>query len=212
MSQFLLFLIALFVADGNVEDGAKYLRGRQYIDEKRIALPTKGEGSQEDFGRIFGDEEGTAGITSSSAVRATMVDAAQGLWAYEQIAGEGASSEDVVSSSFGEITDYNGKKIFLPKRPSGAAYTTGTVSGWFSRDFYDLIDDKIKRMQKDKAKLKTKYGVIDAKDFAPTIRGSMLESVGDGLYRILDDGLGYVRNADNTPYVLDLNPVQVNSK
>ena len=57
-----------------------------------------------------------------------------------------------------------------------------------------------------------KYGVIDAKDFAPTIRGSMLESVGDGLYRILDDGLGYVRNADNTPYVLDLNPVQVNSK
>ena len=203
---------ALFVADGNVENGAKYLRGRQYVDEKRLALPTKGEGSQEDFGRIFGDEEGTAGITSSSAVRTTMVDAAQGLWAYEQIAGEGASSEDVVSSAFGEIADFNGKKIFLPKRPSGAAYTTGTVSGWFSRDFFDLVDDKIKRMGKDKTVLKTMYGEVEAKYFAPKIRGMQLESIGDGLYRILDPELGYVRNADDTPYVLDLNPVQVNSK
>lgn len=203
---------ALFVADGNVENGAKYLRGRQYVDEKRIALPTKGEGSQEDFGRIFGDEEGTAGITNSSAVRSTMVDAAQGLWAYEQVAGEGATSEDVVSSAFGEITDFNGKKIFLPKRPSGVAYTTGTVNGWFSRDFFDLIDDKIKRMEKDKTVLKTTYGEVEAKYFAPKLKGMQLESIGDGLYRILDPELGYVRNADNTPYVLDLNPVQVNSK
>ena len=203
---------ALFVADGNLENGAKYLRGRQYVDEKRVALPTKGEGSQEDFGRILGDEEGTVGITNSSAVRSTMVDAAQGLWAYEQIVGEGATSEDVVTAAFGEIADYNGKKIFLPKRPSGAAYTTGTVSGWFSRDFFDLVDDKIKRMEKDKTVLKTMYGEVEARDFAPKIRGMQLESVDDGLYRIIDPELGYVRNADDTPYVLDLNPVQVNSK
>lgn len=203
---------ALFVMDSNIENGSKYLRGRQFIDEKRLTLPTKGEGSQEDFGRILGAEEGVDGITRSKTVRATMVDAAQGMWAYEQIAGEGATSEDIVSSAFGDIADYNGKKIFLPKRPSGASYTTGTVSGWFSRDFFDLIELKIKSMEKDKTVLKTMYGEVEARYFAPKIRGMRLESVGDGQYRIIDPELGYVRNADNTPYVLDLNPEQVNVK
>lgn len=203
---------ALFVMDSNIENGSKYLRGRQFVDEKRLTLPTKGEGSQEDFGRILGAEEGVDGITRSKTVRATMVDAAQGMWAYEQIAGEGATSEDIVASAFGDIADYNGKKIFLPKRPSWASYTTGTVSGWFSRDFFDLIDLKIKSMEKDKTVLKTTYGEVEARYFAPKIRGMRLESVGDGQYRIIDPELGYVRNADNTPYVLDLNPEQVNVK
>ena len=203
---------ALFVMDSNIENGSKYLRGRQFVDEKRLTLPTKGEGSQEDFGRILGAEEGVDGITRSKTVRATMVDAAQGMWAYEQIAGEGATSEDIVASAFGDIADYNGKKIFLPKRPSGASSTTGTVSGWFSRDFFDLIDLKIKSMEKDKTVLKTTYGEVEARYFAPKIRGMRLESVGDGQYRIIDPELGYVRNADNTPYVLDLNPEQVNVK
>ena len=203
---------ALFVMDNNIENGGRYLRGRQFVDEKRLALPTKGEGSEEDFGRILGTEEGVEGISKSSSVRATMVDAAQGMWAYEQISGSGATSEDIVSSAFGDIADYNGKKIFLPKRPSGASYTTGTVSGWFSRDFFDLIDLKIKSMAKDKTVLKTMYGEVEARYFAPKIRGMRLESVGDGQYRIIDPELGYVRNADNTPYVLDLNPEQVNVK
>lgn len=203
---------ALFVMDNNIENGGRYLRGRQFVDEKRLALPTKGEGSEEDFGRILGTEEGVEGISKSSSVRATMVDAAQGMWAYEQIAGSGATSEDIVSSAFGDIADYNGKKIFLPKRPSGASDTTGTVSGWFSRDFFDLIDLKIKSMAKDKTVLKTMYGEVEARYFAPKIRGMRLESVGDGQYRIIDPELGYVRNADNTPYVLDLNPEQVNVK
>lgn len=203
---------ALFVMDGNVENGSKYLRGRQFVDEKRLTLPTKGEGSMEDFGRILGDEEGVDGITRSKSVRSTMVDAAQGLWAYEQVAGDGATSEDIVTSAFGDIADYNGKKIFLPKRPSGASYTTGTVSGWFSRDFFDLIDLKIKNMEKDKTVLKTMYGEVEARYFAPKIRSMRLESVGNGQYRIIDLELGYVRNADNTPYVLDLNPEQVNVK
>ena len=197
------YATACFLMSENSALGPMYLKGRQFMEEKRVQAPANGEGSLGGFYEILGDEEGTLGVTSDRRVLSTLADASQGLWAYGQVqSGAGLdTAEAAVQQAVGRVESWNGKKIIMPKRGSGRSYE---ASSWLAYDFEDLITATQKRLSSQKGKVVVEGYEMPMSTFASRLPGLQLQSVGDGTYFVLDGKTGYVLNRDGTPYVLNV--------
>lgn len=77
---------------------------------------------------------------------------------------------------------------------------------WFSKDFNDLVDDSIKRLEKESGEVVFWGKRYQKADFAKFfIKNAQLQTVGNGRYYIKNpDGGGYAQNPDNSYFVLDV--------
>ena len=138
-----------------------------------------------------------------------LTDACQGLWAYGQVQSSNGveSAEDAVEKVVGRIETWNGKKVIMPKRANGEYYDS---ESWTSKSFEDLMDDKIAALRGQKGEVVMSVGGtpsrVSMELFAKNLGGMQLQSQANGRYFVLDTVLGFVRNADGTPYVLDVLP------
>lgn len=189
--------------------GPQYLQGKRFIDEKRVAIPATGEGSRSTFYELIGDEDGVVGLTKDIAVNDLLTDACQGLWAYGQVQSSNGveSAEDAVEKVVGRIETWNGKKVIMPKRANGEYYDSESL---MSKSFEDLMNEKISALKGQKGEVVMSVGGTPSKVtmelFANSLGRLQLQSQANGRYFVLDPVLGYVRNADGTPFVLDVLP------
>ena len=200
---------AVYLMSEDFALGPQYLQGKRFIDEKRVAIPNTGEGSRSTFYELIGDEDGVVGLTKDIAVNDLLTDACQGLWAYGQVQSSNGveSAEDAVEKVVGRIETWNGKKVIMPKRANGEYYDS---ESWTSKSFEDLMDDKIAALRGQKGEVVMSVGGtpsrVSMELFAKNLGGMQLQSQANGRYFVLDTVLGFVRNADGTPYVLDVLP------
>lgn len=115
-----------------------------------------------------------------------------------------ASVEDTFEECFGDVTNWNGKKILLPRRKTNNQVYAD--DSWFSKDFNDLVDDSIKRLEKESGEVVFWGKRYKKADFAKFfIKNAQFQTVGNGRYYIKNpDGNGYAQNPDNSYFVLDV--------
>lgn len=205
-----LYGTALYLMASDVGKGVQFLKGKEWISEGRVKLPESGYGSIADIRRQIGDSEDGYGITQNPALRETLVDAVVGMYAYGQeiTSGDAAGPgnlDDAIEAAVGSIAVWNGRKIVLPKRANGESYED---SSWFGANFEDLMKSTQDRLKKEKGWVKTGVGKMPVSLMANELPNMQLETIDAdaGEYRIIDPRLGYVRNADDSIYVLNVLP------
>ena len=119
-----------------------------------------------------------------------------------QTLGESQTVDDSVKKVFGEVLEFNGKKIFLPTKLDDydADGWTFTTEG----DFKDLLGQYAKENNK-----KDFYwgGLkVEPERLASMINSCQLQYVRDGQYRLIK-GLAYVTDKNGQPVLMDLNPI-----
>ena len=195
---------ACYLMSDDKSVGLKYLKGMQYVDEKRVQFPSTGEGSRGEVMRLLGEEDGVAGLTDNSQTLATLADAVQGLWAYGQESTEDGpgSLDEAVEQAVGTVEAWNGRKIVMPKRADGKSYAASTWPGF---DFSDLIDAAGKRIAKEKGEVIAEGRPWTMRYFAYNLPNMQLQSIDDGRYWVIDSTNSYVKTTDGRRFVLDVN-------
>lgn len=120
----------------------------------------------------------------------------------KQTLGESQTVDDSIKKVFGEVLEFNGKKIFLPTKLDDydADGWTFTTEG----DFKDLLGQYAKENNK-----KDFYwgGLkVEPERLASMINSCQLQYVRDGQYRLIK-GLAYVTDKNGQPVLMDLNPI-----
>lgn len=195
---------AFYLMADDTSVGLKYLKGMQYVDEKRVQFPSTGEGSRGEVMRLLGNEGGVAGLTDNPRTLATLADAVQGLWAYGQESTEdGPSSlDEAVSQAIGTVEAWNGRKIVMPKRADGSRYE---ASSFFGYDFTDLISAASKKLAKQKGEVISDGRPWTMRYFAHNLPNMQLQSIDDGRYWVIDSTNSFVLTPDGRRFVLDVN-------
>lgn len=116
--------------------------------------------------------------------------------------GESQTVDDSIKKVFGEVLEFNGKKIFLPTKLDDydADGWTFTTEG----DFKDLLGQYAKENNK-----KDFYwgGLkVEPERLASMINSCQLQYVRDGQYRLIK-GLAYVTDKNGQPVLMNLNPI-----
>ncbi len=119
-----------------------------------------------------------------------------------QTLGESQTVDDSIKKVFGEVLEFNGKKIFLPTKLDDydADGWTFTTEG----DFKDLLGQYAKENNK-----KDFYwgGLkVEPERLASMINSCQLQYVRDGQYRLIK-GLAYVTDKNGQPVLMNLNPI-----
>lgn len=116
--------------------------------------------------------------------------------------GESQTVDDSIKKVFGEVLEFNGKKIFLPTKLDDydADGWTFTTEG----DFKDLLAQYAKENSKQEffwAGVK-----VEPERLASMINSCQLQYVRDGQYRLIK-GLAYVTDKNGQPVLMNLNPI-----
>ncbi len=116
--------------------------------------------------------------------------------------GKSQTVNDSIKKVFGEVLEFNGKKIFLPTKLDDydADGWTFTTEG----DFKDLLAQYAKENSKQEffwAGVK-----VEPERLASMINSCQLQYVRDGQYRLIK-GLAYVTDKNGQPVLMNLNPI-----
>lgn len=130
-----------------------------------------------------------------------MVEAVMNEHCYAKGVGESSSVEKAIKKTIGELFEYNDKKILLPSRMA-ELNTPGYITTKGSFD--NLLTDWSKR-QENKTILVGGV-VIQPQELEFLVKGSQLQSVSDGKYRVIN-GLYYLTDKNGMPITIDLNPI-----
>lgn len=202
---------ALFIAsDGDAAIAQQYLRGKQYLKEKRASVPASGAGTQTvaaAYAALGGDEaENVKPVSDDPAITARLADAAVGLMAYGQVNDTQAvdPQEAVERVMGGQVFEWNGRMIVGPKKVTGESYSG---SSWIDTDFEDLVNSAAATLSKSgTGYVIASPGRIKVKDFAANLSKMELYTVGNGRYYVVDPRYGFVLRDDGTRFVFDVNP------
>lgn len=130
-----------------------------------------------------------------------MVEAVMNEHCYAKGTGESSSIEKAIKNTIGELFEYNYKKILLPSRMA-ELNTPGYITTKGS--FENLLTDWSKR-QENKTILVGGV-VVQPQDLEFLIKGSQLQTVSDGKYRVIN-GVYYVTDKNGMPITIDLNQI-----
>lgn len=113
----------------------------------------------------------------------------EGIYNYRTFAGlSGSSLDSIVEDVYGQVQDYNGGKIFLPRNAE-------TSFGFLVGKYAELNS-------KSKTPIVFMGREMSLGEFTPLLRKVQFISVGDGKY-LVKDGTDYVRYKSRAPLVLD---------
>lgn len=192
----------MLMIDNNPNMGSKYIIGKQRLADGNAIVNEKAAGDLAWFNQKIGTDEESAGVYDREDDLKIAQDAFVGVYAFNQ---QGvASVEDTFEECFGDVTNWNGKKILLPRRKTNNKVYAD--DSWFSKDFNDLVDDSIKRLEKESGEVVFWGKRYKKADFAKFfIKNAQFQTVGNGRYYIKNpDGNGYAQNPDNSYFVLDV--------
>lgn len=192
----------MLMTDNNPNMGSKYIIGKQRLADGNAIVNEKAAGDLAWFNQKIGTDEESAGVYDREDDLKIAQDAFVGVYAFNQ---QGvASVEDTFEECFGDVTNWNGKKILLPRRKTNNQVYAD--DSWFSKDFNDLVDDSIKRLEKESGEVVFWGKRYKKADFAKFfIKNAQFQTVGNGRYYIKNpDGNGYAQNPDNSYFVLDV--------
>lgn len=192
----------MLMTDNNPNMGSKYIIGKQRLADGNAIVNEKAAGDLAWFNQKIGTDEESAGVYDREDDLKIAQDAFVGVYAFNQ---QGvASVEDTFEECFGDVTNWNGKKILLPRRKTNNQVYADDSR--FSKDFNDLVDDSIKRLEKESGEVVFWGKRYKKADFAKFfIKNAQFQTVGNGRYYIKNpDGNGYAQNPDNSYFVLDV--------
>ena len=192
----------MLMTDNNPNLGSKYVIGKQRLADGNAVVNEKAAGDLAWFNQKIGTDEESAGVFDREDDLKIAQDAFVGVYAFNQ---QGvATVEDTFEECFGDVADWNGKKILLPRRKTNNKVYAD--DSWFTKDFNDLIDDSIKRLEKESGEVVFWGNRYKKADFAKFfIKNAQLQTVGNGRYYIKNpDGSGYAQNSDGSYFVLDV--------
>lgn len=193
----------MLMADTVPDMGKKYLVGKQMLSEGNAQISEKYGGDIAWFNEKIGTDAQSVGVFDESADADLARDAFTGVFAFDQQ--DGATRDETFAAVFGNVADYNGKKILLPKRKTNNQAYSGDAFWWFTRDFNDLMDASVKRIGKEKGYVVFEGYRQDMETFARLIKNRQLQTVGNGRYLVKSqDQSGYARNVDGSYFVLDV--------
>lgn len=192
----------MLMTDNNPNMGSKYIIGKQRLADGNAIVNEKAAGDLAWFNQKIGTDEESAGVYDREDDLKIAQDAFVGVYAFNQ---QGvASVEDTFEECFGDVANWNGKKILLPRRKTNNQVYA--ADSWFLKDFNDLVDDSIKRLEKESGEVVFWGKRYKKADFAKFfIKNAQFQTVGNGRYYIKNpDGNGYAQNPDNSYFVLDV--------
>lgn len=193
----------MLMADTVPDMGKKYLVGKQMLSEGNAQVSEKYGGDVAWFNEKIGTDAESDGVFDESADADLARDAFTGVFAFDQQ--DGATRDETFTAVFGNVADYNGKKILLPRRKTNNQAYSGDAFWWFTRDFNDLMDASVKRIGKEKGYVVFEGYRQDMETFARLIKNRQLQTVGNGRYLVKSqDQSGYARNVDGSYFVLDV--------
>lgn len=193
----------MLMADTVPDMGKKYLVGKQMLSEGNAQISEKYGGDIAWFNEKIGTDAQSVGVFDESADADLARDAFTGVFAFDQQ--DGATRDETFTAVFGNVADYNGKKILLPRRKTNNQAYSGDAFWWFTRDFNDLMDASVKRIGKEKGYVVFEGYRQDMETFARLIKNRQLQTVGNGRYLVKSrDQSGYARNVDGSYFVLDV--------
>lgn len=193
----------MLMADTVPDMGKKYLVGKQMLSEGNAQVSEKYGGDIAWFNEKIGTDAQSVGVFDESADADLARDAFTGVFAFDQQ--DGATRDETFTAVFGNVADYNGKKILLPRRKTNNQAYSGDAFWWFTRDFNDLMDASVKRIGKEKGYVVFEGYRQDMETFARLIKNRQLQTVGNGRYLVKSrDQSGYARNVDGSYFVLDV--------
>lgn len=193
----------MLMADTVPDMGKKYLVGKQMLSEGNAQISEKYGGDIAWFNEKIGTDAQSVGVFDESADADLARDAFTGVFAFDQQ--DGGTRDATFTAVFGNVADYNGKKILLPRRKTNNQAYSGDAFWWFTRDFNDLMDASVKRIGKEKGYVVFEGYRQDKETFARLIKNRQLQTVGNGRYLVKSqDQSGYARNVDGSYFVLDV--------
>lgn len=193
----------MLMADTVPDMGKKYLVGKQMLSEGNAQVSEKYGGDIAWFNEKIGTDAQSVGVFDESADADLARDAFTGVFAFDQQ--DGATRDETFTAVFGNVADYNGKKILLPRRKTNNQAYSGDAFWWFTRDFNDLMDASVKRIGKEKGYVVFEGYRQNMETFARLIKNRQLQTVGNGRYLVKSrDQSGYARNVDGSYFVLDV--------
>lgn len=162
-----------------------YLQGKEMIEQKRVKIDQAAE-----IGTKAEIYEAIEGVYSSPQEREAAAEAALGIWAKLEVDGRG-SVKQAVELATGGITEFNGRRAAKPY-------------GWTDSRFRDVMRNQVPNALIERGgEFVVKGARISAADLAKMIRGAELQTFGSGTY-LVPTGNDFVREADGTPFILDL--------
>lgn len=193
----------MLMADTVPGMGKKYLVGKQMLSEGNAQISEKYGGDIAWFNEKIGTDAQSVGVFDESADADLARDAFTGVFAFDQQ--DGATRDETFTAVFGNVADYNGKKILLPRRKTNNQAYSGDAFWWFTRDFNDLMEASVKRIGKEKGYVVFEGYRQDMETFSRLIKNRQLQTVGNGRYLVKSqDQSGYARNVDGSYFVLDV--------
>lgn len=193
----------MLMSDSAPAFGKAYLLGKQLLAEGNAQVNEKYGGDIAWFNEKIGTNAESAGVFDETVDADLARDAFMGVFAFQQQ--DGGTREETLESVFGNIIDYNGKKIILPRRKTNNKAYSGDAFWWFTRDFNDLMDASVKRIGKEKGYVVFEGYRQNMETFARLIKNRQLQTVGNGRYLVKSqDQSGYARNVDGSYFVLDV--------
>ena len=193
----------MLMSDSAPAFGKAYLLGKQLLADGNAQVNEKYGGDIAWFNEKIGTNAESVGVFDETVDADLARDAFMGVFAFQQQ--DGGTREETLESVFGNIVDYNGKKIILPRRRTNNEAYSGDAFWWFTRDFNDLIDHTVKRISEEKGQVVFEGFRYDKATFARLIRDRQLQTVGNGRYLVKsDDSSGYAKNVDGSNFVLDV--------
>lgn len=193
----------MLMADTVPDMGKKYLVGKQMLSEGNAQISEKYGGDIAWFNEKIGTDAQSDGVFDESADADLARDAFTGVFAFDQQ--DGGTRDETFTAVFGNVADYNGKKILLPRRKTNNQAYSGDAFWWFTRDFNDLMDASVKRIGKEKGYVVFEGYRQNMETFARLIKNRQLQTVGNGRYLVKSqDQSGYARNVDGSYFVLDV--------
>lgn len=193
----------MLMADTVPDMGKKYLVGKQMLSEGNAQISEKYGGDIAWFNEKIGTDAQSVGVFDESADADLARDAFTGVFAFDQQ--DGATRDETFTAVFGNVADYNGKKILLPRRKTNNQAYSGDAFWWFTRDFNDLMEASVKRIGKEKGYVVFEGYRQDMETFSRLIKNRQLQTVGNGRYLVKSqDQSGYARNVDGSYFVLDV--------
>lgn len=191
----------MLTTDRNVEIGRKFIIGEQRITDKDPAIANTTAAALAEFNLSVGATGEVDGVFDNEEDKRIAQRAFSGVNAYNGY----SSTSNTIDEVFGSVEEWNGKKIFMPRRQStGKTYKKDS---WFVRDFSDMVKDATTKLGKEKGTIQFEGLKYTKEAFASILANRQFQSVGNGRYYIKADprkGYGYAQNPDGSYFVLDV--------